>query len=176
MSRPAWFFDRDGVINVSPGPGYVLSWDAWEWMPGIVELLKEIKLQGYFTAVVTSQRGVGKGLMTRADLDDIHGRMQSFLGEHGVAFDAIYAYTATPDCPYQPKPDPLMIRKATEEHDLDLTRSWLIGDMDRDIEMGRSAGVAKTIRVHGDKSIGIEADYTVQSLEEALALVRSSVA
>ena len=93
--------------------------------------------------------------------------MQEFLAAHGVAFDEIYSFTGLPDCPNLAKPDPQMIHRAAEEHDLDLSRSWLIGDADRDIEMANRAGVANTVRVVGEKAIGIEACHTVADLAEA---------
>ncbi len=167
MSRPAWFFDRDGVVNRSPGPGYLLSWDGWEWMPGIFDLLHAVREQGCATVLVTSQRGVGKGLMSEADLQDIHARMQDELQSQGIAFDAIYAFTGLASCPNQAKPDPQMILAAAEDLHLDLRRSWLIGDADRDIEMGKRANLFRTIRVRGDKPIGIEADVTVDTLHQA---------
>lgn len=164
--RRAFFFDRDGVVNRDPHPEkYVLSWDQWEWMPGIFELLRKVKAAGFVTILVTSQKGVGKGLMSEADLDAIHERMQAELRERGnLEFEAVYAFTGLTDCPNQPKPDPQMLLAAAESLDLDLAESWLIGDADRDIAMGKSAGVGRTIRVRGLKSIEVEADQIVEDL------------
>jgi len=172
MSRPTWFFDRDGVVNCCPGPGkYLLSWDAWKWSPGIIELLQAVKSKGYATVLVTSQRGVGKGLMTLETLQEIHGNMQARLQELDIAFDDIYAYTALPECPNQPKPEPQMLQAAAESLDLDLSKSWMIGDADRDIEMAHRAGVPNTVRVRGDKPITVESNYLVDTLDEVLPLV-----
>ena len=161
---PAVFFDRDGVVNQSPGAGYVLSWDAFHFTPGFFELFRLVKTRGWKAVLVTSQKGVGKGLMSQSDLDEIHSRMQSTLREEcGAEFDGIYAFTGTENCRHQPKPDPEMIDTAAVELDLDLGRSWMIGDADRDIEMG-------TLRVRGDKPITVEASGTVNTLQAALAL------
>lgn len=155
MSQPAVFFDRDGVVNVSPGAGYVLRAGDFHFSPGIVDALRLCRELGYKTILVTSQQGVGKGLMTQADLDGIHEEMQTQLREFQAAFDGIYACThlaGTCDCR---KPSPVMIQNAAREHDIDLARSWVIGDHDRDIQMGLSAGLplAQTIRIESDKPI-----------------------
>ena len=168
--RPAVFFDRDGVVNRSPGDAYyVLSWDQFEFSPGIFDVLKTVKDRGYLAILVTSQKAVGKGLLTQADLDGIHRRMQERLRlETGYAFDAIYAFTGTPDCLHQPKPDPEMILTAAQEHAIDLSRSWMVGDADRDIEMGITAGLKGTIRIRGEKAIGCDATETVDAVSDVL--------
>lgn len=152
MSRPAIFFDRDGVVNVSPGAGYVLSWEQFAFSPGIIEALRLCKTRGFITAIVTSQQGVGKKLMSQTDLDDIHARMQSALERDGIAFDAIHACTCLADDPACAcrKPSPEMIFTARDELDIDLTASWLVGDHDRDIQMAHNAGVLHTIRILND--------------------------
>ena len=155
------FFDRDGVTNVSPGEGYVLSWDQFEFLPGIIDVLKLVRQRNWLSVLVTSQRGAGKGLMSAAVLDEIHSRMQEQLEKEAAAFDAIYAYTETPDCPHLPKPDPEMLITASSELEIDLAHSWIVGDSDRDIEMGRAAGVKGCIRFLSDKAPGVEADFTV---------------
>lgn len=152
IQRPAVFFDRDGVVNISPGAGYVLSWNDFHFSPGIVEALRLCKERHYATILVTSQQGVGKGLMTLADLHFIHDQMQRSLEPEGVAFDAIYACTclsSDPDCTCR-KPSPEMIHRAASEHHLDLTRSFLVGDYDRDIQMAIHAGIPTTIRILAD--------------------------
>lgn len=169
--RRGFFFDRDGVVNRDPHPEpYVLSWDQWNWTPGIFELLRAVKDAGFVTILVTSQKGVGKGLMSQTDLDGIHDRMQAELRAEGLEFDAIYAYTGLPECPNQPKPDPQMILAAAEAYDLDLAQSWLIGDADRDLEMAQRAGISRTIRVRGLKPIGVHSTHAIASLAEAIDL------
>ena len=164
MSRPAVFFDRDGVVNVSPGAGYVLSWKQFAFSPGIIEALHVCKARGFLTVIVTSQQGVGKNLMSQAELDDIHARMQTALEKEGAAFDSIRACTCLaedPGCTCR-KPSPEMILAARDELDIDLTASWLIGDHDRDIQMAHHAGVHRTIRIlNDDRPVTIEAAHTL---------------
>jgi D-glycero-D-manno-heptose 1,7-bisphosphate phosphatase len=141
--HPAFFFDRDGTVNVSPGAGYVLQWEQFQLMPGVGEMLLAVKDRGWRTILVTSQQGVGKGLMTQAALEDIHTRMQEMLGKG--AFDGIYVASGLEGVDPRRKPNPAMIFEAAAEHHLDLARSWNIGDAERDMEMGRRAGVPHNI-------------------------------
>jgi D-glycero-D-manno-heptose 1,7-bisphosphate phosphatase len=109
--------------------------------------------------------------MTLRDLDEIHGKMQRELAQVGGSFDGIYAYTGTDDCPFPPKPDPGMVISAAESFFIDRRQSWMIGDADRDIEMGTAAGLAGTIRIKGEKAIGIEADHTLNGTGEIINLL-----
>lgn len=175
MSRPAFFFDRDGVVNVSPGDGYVLRWEDFHFSEGVIEALAWIKARGFALILVTNQQGVGKGLMTQAALDDIHARMQAELAKHDAQFDAIYACTclkSDPNCLCH-KPNPAMAVRAAMEHDLDLAKSWLIGDHDRDIQMAGSAGVPNTVRVLGEREVEVCASHTVTSVSELVPLLKS---
>lgn len=172
-SKRCIFFDRDGVINVSPGKGYVLSWEQFEFTPGIQEVLKMVKQRDWMTALVTSQRGVGKGLMSLSDLEEIHSRMQNILSTTEAQFDAIYAYTETLDCPHQPKPQPEMLITASKDLGIHLSKSWMIGDSDRDIEMGQAAKLKGTIRFLSDKTPQVEADFTVADAPALSELLRA---
>ena len=177
MMRAAVFFDRDGVVNESPGSGYVLSWDAFRFAPGLVEALKVCVAHGYVLVLVTSQQGVGKGLMTQLALDEIHLRMQAHLREHGCAFEAIYACTclsSDPGCTCR-KPSPEMVERAAVELGLDLRRSWLVGDADRDIQMAVNAGVPCTVRVESENPHQVEATHTVANTGALANLLESSL-
>lgn len=179
MSRPAVFFDRDGVVNVSPGAGYVLSWRQFHFCPGIVEALRICKTRGYATVLVTSQQGVGKGLMSQADLDDIHARMQAELARHDVSFDAVRACTCLADDPTCTcrKPNAAMVFDARDKLDLDLAQSWLVGDHDRDIQMAHNAGVPRTIRIlNDDRAVTVAATHSLERIEELAPLIERVLA
>lgn len=170
---PCVFLDRDGVVNRSPGDGYVLRWEDFHFQEGIFNLLRLVKQRGYLSVLVTSQKGVGKGLMFHVELSRIHDHMQQRLSlECGSGFDAIYAHTGQADDPHPAKPDPGMILAAADKLDIDLSRSWMIGDADRDIEMGQRAGLAGTVRLVGDKAVTIAATETVTDLKQALAVLQ----
>lgn len=172
MPRPAVFFDRDGVINVSPGDGYVLRWQDFHFAPGAIEATRLCRDRGYALVLVTSQQGVGKGGMTQADLDDIHARMQARLAAEGAPFDAIEACTHLSGTCTCRKPSPEMIQRAAAALDLDLEKSWLVGDHDRDIQMAVNAGVPHTIRVLSHHQPGIQATHTVAAPADLPALLR----
>ncbi|GAA5136454.1 D-glycero-beta-D-manno-heptose 1,7-bisphosphate 7-phosphatase [Prosthecobacter algae] len=175
MSRPAVFFDRDGVVNLSPGAGYVLRWADFHFSPGIVEALAFCRTRGYATVLATSQQGVGKGLMSQATLDDIHARMQVELALHDAAFDGIYACTCLskdPACTCR-KPSAEMLLRAAQEHDLDFSRSFMIGDADRDIEMGMNAGVSVTIRIESENPHLVSATHTLPDTRGLKALLET---
>ncbi|MEM0898261.1 MAG: HAD-IIIA family hydrolase [Verrucomicrobiota bacterium] len=172
MSVAAAFFDRDGVINRSPGNGYVLKPEDFHLNDGLVDALRFFQDREFLSVVVTSQRCVGKGLITRLELDALHEKMQSELAKAGVAFDAIYAFTGEPGTEDWEKPKPGMIKAAVGEHGIDLTRSLLIGDADRDIEMARNSNIPTTIRVRTDKPLGIDADHTIDDLRELTPLLK----
>lgn len=144
MPTPAFFFDRDGTVNASPGPGYVLRCEDFYLLPGVRDMLVAVKTRGWKSILVTSQQGVGKGLMTPATLALIHDGMQQALGP-AAAFDGIYACTGLDGQDPRRKPNPAMIFEAARDHDLDLGASWNIGDKGRDLEMGRAAGIAHNL-------------------------------
>jgi D-glycero-D-manno-heptose 1,7-bisphosphate phosphatase len=170
-SVPAVFFDRDGVVNVSPGDGYVLSTAAFHLSPGIIEALKVCKRRGFRLVLVTSQQGVGKGLMSLAELDDIHAQMQATLSEHDARFDAIEHCTHLKGTCTCRKPSPEMIHHAASALNLDLANSWLIGDHDRDIQMAINAGVPHTIRVLSHHTPEVIATHTVSSPADLAAIL-----
>ena len=146
MSHTAVFFDRDGTLIHDPG--YLNHPDQVQVVDGAAEALKEFGLLGYKTIVASNQSGVARGVVTVETLERIHDRLRELLAVKGASLDAIYY------CPYHPdgvvpeyrkdsdwrKPKPGMLLAAAGEMDIDLARSWMIGDSDRDVEAGRSAG------------------------------------
>ena len=169
--QPAVFFDRDGVVNVSPGEGYVLREEDFHLSPSIIEALIVCRKRGFLLILCTSQQGVGKGLMTQATLDAIHALMQDRLAAAGAAFDGIYTCTHLSGSCSCRKPSPEMILRAQKEHHIDLQQSWLIGDHDRDIQMSINAGVPSTIRILGHQKPGVQATHTLNGTTALTALL-----
>lgn len=163
VKRPAVFFDRDGIVNQSPGDGYVTRWEDFVLCDGIEEAVMVCRERGYRTVLVTSQRCVGKGLITLAELQKIHRAMQDALGDE-AAFDSIHVFTGLPGSEHLEKPKPGLILAAAEESAIDLERSWLVGDADRDILMAQHAGVATTVRVRTHHPVATTASWTVDSV------------
>ena len=160
--RPAIFFDRDGVVNVSPPRElrYLRRWEELHFIEGMIEVLAEVKAKGYPMILITNQQGVGKGLMSLDALQEVHRAMQAALGDNGASFDGIYAATGLTGKDVRRKPSPRMLEEAAREHGIDLSRSWMIGDHDNDMRAGAAAGTG-TIRVQGLKEISVASDFRV---------------
>lgn len=167
------FLDRDGTLN--PDPGYIRSPEQFELFPGVPEALARLTRAGARLVLVTNQSGVGRGYFSVADLEQIHAKLRRLAGEAGASFDGIYF------CPHHPdeachcrKPEIGMVEQAVKELRVDLSRSYLIGDHAKDMELARRVGARRVrvkTKVHGlpeeDGESG-EADAVVSSLSDAV--------
>ncbi|RPI65428.1 MAG: HAD family hydrolase [Ignavibacteriae bacterium] len=144
----ALFLDRDGIINKRIVGGYVRTIDEFHLLDDILPVLRRAHDHGYKLILITNQQGVGKGLMSREQLDVIHQHMQHLLHERlGFALDAIYDCTSlASDNDPRRKPEPGMLLEAITDHHLDPAQCWFIGDSISDAQAGRAAGV-KTMLV-----------------------------
>lgn len=169
------FFDRDGIVNQSPGPGYVERWADFHLLPEFVEILRLVTELGYVAVVITNQQGVGRNIMSSATLDDMHQRLRAQLKEQ-AGLELLDIFTCThlheADCPCR-KPKPGMILEAARKHSLDLTRSWMIGDSPKDVEAGRAAG-CRTILVNPAATPDL-ADFTFNSMADLKANIAKIV-
>ena len=151
---PAVIVDRDGVLNEKPPRAeYVRSWSEWRWIPGSLEALATLTAAGRRVIIVSNQAGVARGAMTRAELDEIHGRMRLEIEAAGGRIEAIYV------CPHDwdegcacRKPKPGMLLQAQRDHALDLTQTPFIGDDERDAEAAAAAG-SPSILVSGPNGL-----------------------
>ena len=139
------FLDRDGVINQKPpAHQYVTRWEEFQFRPEAIPMLKQLLSQGYRLVVITNQQGVGKKLMSRQDLDEIHAQMCSALSKHGVNIDGIFACThlESERCACR-KPQPGLFYRAMNELDytVDKQASLFIGDSPSDREAASAFGV-----------------------------------
>ncbi len=164
--RKCIFFDRDGIVNQSPGPGYVERWEDFHVLPEFIDILRQVTALGYAAVIITNQRGVGRGIMTLATLEDMHQRLRTLLQEqHGLKLLDIYTCTHdhAANCACR-KPKPGMILDAARKHSLDLSASWMIGDSPKDAEAGRAAG-CRTILVNPTASPE-QADLIFKSMSD----------
>ncbi|GAA6264659.1 HAD-IIIA family hydrolase [Ruminococcus sp. f11] len=151
--QKAIFLDRDGTINRYVG--FLRKTEELELLPDAAEAIKLINTSGYLAVVVTNQPVIARGEVTWDKLQEIHNKMETELGKQGAYLDAIYY------CPHHPhkgyegeipelkfdcdcrKPKPGMLIKAAQDLNIDLEKSWMIGDSDSDVEAGNAAGCKK---------------------------------
>jgi histidinol-phosphate phosphatase family protein len=141
--RPTIILDRDGVINKkAPKAEYITRIEDWEWMPGSREAISLLKQGGYQIVVVTNQAGIARGKMTEEDLLQIHAKMNQDLSEVDAWIDKIYfcPHGWDENCECR-KPKPGMLFKAQKDLHLDLSRTYFVGDDERDVEAGIAAGM-----------------------------------
>ena len=133
------FLDRDGVINRWLPGDYVSRWEQFSFLPGILECLREWALKFRRIILVSNQRGVGKGKMSREDLESVHARMLAEIGRAGGRIDRIYVCTAVDDADPRRKPNPGLFREACRDFpDITPERSLMLGDSDYDREFARN--------------------------------------
>lgn len=148
--QKAIFLDRDGTINKYVG--FLRSIEEMELTEDAADAIKMINNSGYLAIVVTNQPVVARGEVSFEELAEIHKKMKTDLGKNGAYIDGLYF------CPHHPhkgyegeiselkvhcdcrKPKPGMLLKAAQDFNIDLKKSWMIGDNDSDIQAGQSAG------------------------------------
>jgi histidinol-phosphate phosphatase family protein len=136
------FLDRDGVINDEKLGEYILHWDYFIFSKGVLEVFKKLSDKFSRVIIVTNQKGVGKGLMTKQALDTIHYEMQREVEIVGGRIDRIYACTDLDDESPMRKPSPGMALEAQKDFpDIDFTKSIMVGNKPSDMRFGRSAGM-----------------------------------
>lgn len=171
----AVFLDRDGVINrKAPEGEYIVRWDDFEILPGVVEAIRTLNQSGYHVIIVTNQRAVAQKKITIAELEKMHGKLIATLAERGGRIDRIYFCPhdlgASCDCR---KPKAGMLLRALKEFEIDPRESWMVGDSPVDIEAGKSAACRTALigaSPNGNDS-GAGADILAGDLRQAVALI-----
>jgi D-glycero-D-manno-heptose 1,7-bisphosphate phosphatase len=138
----AIFLDRDGVVNIERGE-YTWRIEDFSITVGLIDLLQWGKSKGYLLIVISNQGGVGKGVYTMEDVEKVHNYLRSILAEKDIQLTDIYY------CPHHPnagkcfcrKPESIMLEKAIARYDVDIDKSFFIGDSQRDIEAGKKVGL-----------------------------------
>ena len=148
--QKAIFLDRDGTINKYVG--FLRNITEFSLIDGATEAIGKMNRSGYLAVVVTNQPVIARGEVSYAELEEIHNKMETLLGLQGVYLDGIYY------CPHHPhkgyegevpelkfdcecrKPKPGMLLKASEDFNIDLSASWMVGDSINDVLAGKAAG------------------------------------
>lgn len=170
--QKAIFLDRDGTINKYVG--FLRNIQDFELIDGVTDAIKMINQSGYLAIVVTNQPVIARGEVSLKELDDIHNKMETLLGEEGAYVDAIYYCPHHPDKGFEGerpeykkicdcrKPKPGMLIKAAKDYNIDLNESWMIGDGLNDIEAGKAAG-CKSLLLKGNTQ-----QYDYENLYDAV--------
>lgn len=168
--QKAVFLDRDGTINKYIG--FLRDIDDFELIDGVASAIKAINASGYLAIVVTNQPVIARGEVSFEELQEIHNKMETLLGEQGAYVDAIYY------CPHHPhkgyegerpelkiecdcrKPKPGMLLQAAKDFNIDLEHSWMIGDGENDIAAGKNAGCHTALIATDEHDYGQEVSVT----------------
>ncbi len=145
MKRPAIFLDRDGTLIEEVN--FLSRVEDLRLFPFTAEAVKLLKDNGYLVIVVTNQSGIGRGLYTEEDMHAIHAQIQIELDN---AIDAFYFCPHLPDAECEcRKPGLGMIESALADFDIDLERSWMVGDKDIDVETGQLGNMSTALVLTG---------------------------
>lgn len=176
-ARPAAFLDRDGVINWDDS--YVGTKERFEFVPDIIPFLKDLHDRGYLLVVITNQAGPGKEKFSEEDYYALRKHMHDELQKGGVTIDmelACFAHSEAKVEKYKHadhswrKPNPGMIEYAAKTLNIDLERSFLIGDKESDVVAGVRGGVG--LNVFFSAGFNRKDVKDVPSYEEASAIAK----
>lgn len=162
----AVFLDRDGVINrKAPEGEYVTSWEEFEFLPQALAGLSALAASDARVLVVTNQRGVARGKMTGADLEDIHKRMRDAIVGAGGRLDHVYHCPHEEGCPCR-KPATGMFEAAAADFGLRLSETAVIGDQASDIVAAHRIGALGVLVGEAEPELAV--DYRAGDLADAV--------
>lgn len=174
----AVFLDRDGTINKDVG--FLRDIDNFELVDGAAKAIRRLNDE-YLVIVITNQPVVARGEVTVSELEMIHNKMETLLGEEGAYIDGLYYCPHHPDKGYEGevlelkidcdcrKPKPGLIFRAARDFNISLDRSWMIGDGERDIQAGKNAGCSTILIDSEGRNYG--QNVTVKSLPDAVEVI-----
>ena len=182
----AIFLDRDGTMNVSKG--FISNADGLELIPGTIEAIKAINKSGALAIVITNQPVIARGECSFEELHNIHNKLKTLLGEKGAFVDDIFYCPHHPDKGFEGevpelkfdcecrKPKTGMIDEAVKKYNIDLSKSYMVGDSTMDLELARNAGVKSVLVDTGfagndgkyDRSCDIEAKNLLDAVEKII--------
>lgn len=182
----AIFIDRDGTMNVSKG--FISKADDLELIPGTIDAIKAINKSGALAIVITNQPVIARGECSFEELHNIHNKLKTLLGEKGAFVDDIFYCPHHPDKGFEGevpelkfdcecrKPKTGMIDEAVKKYNIDLSKSYMVGDSTMDLETARNAGIKSVLVDTGfagndgkyDRSCDIEADNLFDAVEKII--------
>ena len=182
----AIFLDRDGTMNVSKG--FISKADDLELIPGTIDAVKAINKSGALAIVITNQPVIARGECSFEELHNIHNKLKTLLGEKGAFVDDIFYCPHHPDKGFEGevpelkfdcecrKPKTGMIEEAVKKYNIDLSKSYMVGDSTMDLETARNAGIKSVLVNTGfagndgkyDRSCDIEAKNLFDAVEKII--------
>lgn len=182
----AIFLDRDGTMNVSKG--FISKADDLELIPGTIDAIKAINKSGALAIVITNQPVIARGECSFEELHNIHNKLKTLLGEKGAFVDDIFYCPHHPDKGFEGevpelkfdcecrKPKTGMIDEAVKKYNIDLSKSYMVGDSTMDLETARNAGIKSVLVNTGfagndgkyDRSCDIEAKNLFDAVEKII--------
>lgn len=178
----AVFLDKDGTLI--PDVPYNVDPERISLESNCTEGLKRLQSEGYLLIIVSNQPGVAHGFFEEHQLEAVKNRISELLAAEGIQLDGFYY------CPHHPegkisvyrltcrcrKPQPGLLLKAAAELDVDLTRSWMVGDILNDTEAGNTAGCKTILIDNGNETEWVmttlrQPDHRVESINQAAAFI-----
>ena len=163
------FVDRDGVL-VRDRPDYVKGWGEVEIVPGALAALARLRSAGVRIFVATNQSAVGRGIVRRETVDDIHGRLARIAEAHGAPIDGFLV------CPHRPdegcacrKPKPGLLLQAQRERGFDLSTAYMVGDQASDALAALAAGCTPILL--GRDAPTVSGSLRARTLDDAVDLI-----
>lgn len=182
--RPAVFLDRDGTINEEKG--YLCTPEAVTLLPTVCKAIALLNAHNIPVIVITNQSALGRGLMSRAEFDAVNAALWEALQAGGAHYDALYYCPHVPDlippCPCR-KPCPGLLLQAAVDFNIDLLRSYIIGDKQSDLDAGYAAGCHTLLVRTGCGEVTYQTlkaqlwqpDYIAKTLLEAVEWIRFTI-
>jgi D-glycero-D-manno-heptose 1,7-bisphosphate phosphatase len=171
VTRRAVFLDRDGVLNASQErdgvPRPPASVADLVVLPGVPEACALLRRAGYLLVVATNQPDVARGTQTRERVEEINATLRAELPLDEIA---VCYHDDADDCQCR-KPRPGLLLETAKRRDIDLSRSFMVGDRRRDIEAGNAAGCRTVLVGPSAQAIAPEPDYVADSLGTAAAWI-----
>ena len=173
MSKKVVFLDRDGVINKEVG--YLHKIKDFQFIDGVFKACMYLQTLDYQLIIVTNQSGISRGYYSEDEFHAVNNWMlEQFSARDVDVLDVFF-------CPHEPedgcscrKPKPGMLLTAKEKHDIDMSKSWMIGDKEADVSAANAAGINNTILVKSGHDIDEEnsnAKYVLGSIKQAQTVI-----
>ena len=170
------FFDRDGVINISPIKGeYITSWSEFKFKKDIMKTLKLLSGKKYILFIVTNQQCIGKGLLKQVELDYIHNKLNIIFTENNIDIKQIYTcpHLEIKNCPCR-KPKTGMLNNAAKDYNLSLlnkeNKFYMVGDNETDIIAGNMFGCT-TILLDNNKKCKTSANHIINNVYDVVDII-----